>query len=45
MPVDVAVVIVSVRPPDVDVAKVCVVAVLPLSVVMKPPAAPASTPQ
>jgi len=44
MPVDVAVVIVSVRPPDVDVAKVCTDDVEPLSDVSPPPA-PASPAQ
>lgn len=34
-----------VRPPEVDVAKVCDATVLPLSDVIVPPAPPASVPQ
>jgi hypothetical protein len=43
-PVDVAVVIVRLRPPDVDVANDCIDDVLPLICVMPPPA-PASPAQ
>ena len=45
IPVVVAVVMVSVSPPEVEVAVVWVAAVLPLSEVMVPPAPPASVPQ
>jgi hypothetical protein len=44
-PVDVEVVIVKLRPPEVDVANDCVAAVEPFNDVIVPPAPPASVPQ
>ena len=44
-PVPVLVPMVSVSPPEVEVAIVCDAAVLPLSEVIVPPAPPASVPQ
>jgi hypothetical protein len=44
-PVEVAVTILKVSPPVVDVASVCDATVEPLSDVIVPPAPPASTPQ
>ena len=44
-PVPVLVVIERLRPPEVEVARVCDVAELPFSDVIVPPAPPASVPQ
>jgi hypothetical protein len=45
IPVEVDVVMVRLRPPDVEVANACDAAALPLSVEIVPPAPPASVPQ